>query len=136
MVKNQVTLFGRMTKDPEVRYTSGSNMAVCKFNLAVERAGKEKETDFIGCVAFGKTAELLGKYVGKGCRIAIGGSIRTGSYEGKNGMVYTTDVNVSDIDIIDFKNSGKEMKETKEETRITGFDFMPVDEDPEEDLPF
>lgn len=91
---NSVNLIGRITKDPEIRYTSGSTpIAVCSFTLAVDRRNKNKETDWIRCIAFGKTAELMDKYISKGRQMGITGRIQTGSYEDKEGRtVYTTDV--------------------------------------------
>lgn len=88
---NHVTLLGRITKDLEIRQTT-SGTAVLKFTVAVDR-GKDKQADFINCVAFGQTAEFISRYFGKGRMIAIEGNIKTGSYQNKNGdTVYTTDV--------------------------------------------
>ena len=118
---NVVSLVGRLTREPEVRYTQNQN-AICKFTLAVDRMNKEKEADFPSCVAFGKTAELLGRYCTKGSRIVVNGNIRTGSYENKEGQkVYTTDVYVDSMSIIDFKDSKKA-------------EFVPYEDD--EKLPF
>lgn len=128
---NNVFLVGRVTKDIELRYTN-SEMAIVKFSVAVDRA-KKGESDFINCVAFGKTAELLGKYVGKGGRVGISGSIRTDSYEKNGTRVYTTDVVVNNLDILDFKDSGKGYKEEKKEPEKDGF----IECDGQEsDLPF
>ncbi len=88
---NHVTLLGRIAKDLEIRLTTGGT-AVLKFTVAVDR-GKDKQADFINCIAFGQTAEFIGRYFGKGRMIAIEGNIKTGSYQNKNGeTVYTTDV--------------------------------------------
>ena len=98
---NKVVLVGRLTKDPELRYAAGSDTAVCKFTLAVNRMKKD-EADFINCVAFNKPAELIAQYFVKGRQIAISGSIRTGSYLKDDGAkVYTTDVVVETFDFID-----------------------------------
>lgn len=86
---NLTLLIGRITKDIEVKTVNSTS--VTRFTLAVDRM-KNDEADFISCKAFGKTAELLGKYCGKGSLIAISGSIRTGSYESNGRKVYTTDV--------------------------------------------
>lgn len=86
---NLAMLIGRITKDIEVKNAGGTSAT--RFTLAVDRM-KNDEADFISCKAFGKTAELLGKYCGKGSLIAISGSIRTGSYEQNGRKVYTTDV--------------------------------------------
>ena len=95
-----VCLIGRLTGDPEVRYTQGDNpMAVARYTLAIDRprrAEGQQAADFIRCVAFGKIAEFAEKYLHKGNKIALEGRIQTGSYDDKDGKkVYTTDVIVS-----------------------------------------
>lgn len=105
---NKVIIMGRITKDLEVRMTP-SEMAVLRFTIAVDRMpakqGGEKQTDFINCVAFGKRAEFINQYFGKGRLIAIEGNIKTGSYEDKNGRtVYTTDVWVDNVSFTGEKN--------------------------------
>ena len=105
---NLVALVGRLTKDPETRYTTGDNqMAVCRFTLAVDRIGKDKGADFIGCVAFGKTAEVIGKYMSKGRQMAVKGHIQTGSYEKDGQKRYTTDVIVDRMEFVGSKNDEK-----------------------------
>ena len=94
---NNVILMGRLTRDAEVRYSQGSNTAIARFVLAVDRdyqkEGEERAADFISCVAFNKTAEFIGKYFRQGSMLAIAGKIQTGSYVNKDGQkVYTTDV--------------------------------------------
>ena len=79
---NKVILIGRLTKDPELRYAAGNGTAVCRFTVAINRQFKKDETDFINCVAFGKTGETITQYLTKGRQIAVTGSIRTGSYGG------------------------------------------------------
>ena len=105
---NTVILMGRLTRDPEVRYTQGPEpMAVARWSLAVDRRYKkngEQETDFISCVAFGKTAELVEKYCHKGMKICVSGRIQTGSYTNKDGIkVYTTDVIVDNVEFAESK---------------------------------
>lgn len=105
---NTVNLIGRLTKDPELRYTP-SGVAICKFTLAVNRdftnQGGEREADFINCTAFKKTAENLSNYQTKGSRIGIVGRIQTGSFEGQDGKrVFTTDVMVDRVEFLDSKN--------------------------------
>ena len=78
---NKVVLIGRLTRDPELRFAAGSGTAVSRFTVAVNRQFKRDETDFINCVAFGKTAETISQYLSKGRQIALTGSIRTGSYD-------------------------------------------------------
>ncbi len=113
---NSVTLLGRMTRDPELRYLQ-SGSATVRFNLAVDRGlSKEKKheaerkgqatADFINCVAWGKLAETIDRYFRKGSRIGVTGTIQTGSYERQDGSkVYTTDVLVRNIDFIDYSNA-------------------------------
>jgi len=103
---NKVCLIGRLGKDVEIRYASGENqMAVGRFSLAVKRPHKKDETDWINCVAFGKTAETLSKYFKKGSGIAVSGRIQTGSYKGKDSSTkYSFDVVVEDFDFIDKKS--------------------------------
>ena len=100
---NKCIIIGRLTKDIDVR-SSQSGMSVAKFTVAVDRRTKEKETDFINCTAFGKTAEVLQKYVRKGHRIGIVGHIQTGSYEKDGHNVYTTDVIVDEIEFLEKKD--------------------------------
>ena len=94
---NSVILIGRLTRDPDVRYGGQSQSAVARFTLAVDRGGRDKNgedrgADFISCVCFGKTAELVEKYIGKGRQICVQGRIQTGKYEKDGRTVYTTDV--------------------------------------------
>lgn len=90
---NIVIIKGRLTRDPEVKYTQ-SGTATCRLTVAVDRYSKDQENqaDFISCTAFGKSAENIGKYFGKGSEIAVRGSIKTGSYEKDGRKIYTTEV--------------------------------------------
>ena len=107
---NQVIISGRLTKDVECKYTQ-NQMAVARFNIAIDRGkdrnGESRGADFPSCVAFGKTAENLEKFSGKGLRIAIIGHIQTGSYDKDGQKVYTTDIVADRIEFIDWKNSEK-----------------------------
>lgn len=85
---NTIVLIGRLTADPESR-TSASGLNVTTFTLAVDRRGKEKKTDFFRCVSFGKTAELIERYIKKGNRLAVEGSMQSEQYEDKNGKTQT-----------------------------------------------
>lgn len=100
---NKVILMGRLTRDPEVRYSQGEQaMAVARYTLAVDRRGKNQENsaDFIQCVAFGKAGEFAERYLHKGTKIVLTGRIQTGSYTNKEGQrVYTTDVIAEDQEI-------------------------------------
>lgn len=108
---NKVILMGRLTRDPEVRYTQGENqMAIARYTLAVDRrfnrSGDENTADFIPCVAFGKSGEFAERYFRKGTKVVVTGRIQTGSYTNKDGVkVYTTDVVVEDQEFAESKNS-------------------------------
>jgi len=106
---NKVFLVGRLTRDPELRYT-GSNLATMRCAIAVDRQfvreGEERGADFINIVAFGNRAETMSKYLTKGSQIAIDGRIQTGSFDGQDGKkVYTTDVIVENFQFLDSKGS-------------------------------
>lgn len=106
---NKVFLVGRLTRDPELRYTS-SNLATMRCAIAVDRQfvreGEERGADFINIVAFGNRAETMSKYLTKGSQVAIDGRIQTGSYDGADGKkVYTTDVVVENFQFLDSKGS-------------------------------
>ena len=104
---NKVILIGRLTKDPELRYAAGSGTAVCRFTVAINRQFKKDETDFINCVAFGKTGETITQYLTKGRQIAVTGSIRTGSYDAQDGTKrYTTEIVVDNFEFLGSRNDG------------------------------
>ena len=110
---NKVILMGRLTRDPEVRYSQGENsMAIARYTLAVDRRfsrnnNDENSADFIGCVAFGRSGEFAEKYFRKGTKVLVTGRIQTGSYTNRDGVkVYTTDVVVEDQEFAESKNSG------------------------------
>lgn len=104
---NKAILIGRLTKDPELRYAAGSGTAVCRFTLAVPRQFKKDETDFINCIAFNKQGEAIAQYVTKGRQLAVIGNIRTGSYDGQDGIKrYTTDILVESFEFIGNSNNG------------------------------
>lgn len=127
-VNNLVSLIGRPTKDMDFRQ-NGEN-SVARFSLAVDRKfSKEKQADFISCVAFNKTAEILNQYVKKGQKIAVMGEIRTGSYEKDGKKVYTTDVVVSEFEFASSKEQGEAQESVPEE-------YINVPEGIESDLPF
>lgn len=112
---NNVVLAGRLTKNVEVRYTGGG-IAVANFTLAVERnftnAGGERETDFINCVIWRKSAETLGQFAVKGSLISVVGSIETGSYEKDGQTVYTTEVNAQNFQMLESKAVNDERRKT------------------------
>lgn len=126
---------GRLTKDPDVKYTSGTNTAICRFNIAIDRYAKEgedKKADFIPCLALGKTAENINKFFKKGRKIIIKGRIQTGSWDDADGKKhYSYDVLVEKFDFADSKpaeqgNGGNGQQDDS--------GFYPVEQDDE--LPF
>ena len=106
---NKVILMGRLTRDPDIRYTQGENsMAVARFSLAVDRrrtnADGQRDADFISCVAFGRSAEFAERYLHQGTKVVATGRIQTGSYTNKDGQkVYTTDVVIEDLEFAESK---------------------------------
>lgn len=115
---NKVTLIGRLSRDPEVRYSAGENAtAVARYTLAVDRKYKrdnEPTADFINCIAFSKNGEFAEKYLFKGTKIAISGRIQTGSYTNKDGVkVYTTDVVVEEQEFCESKSKQNQSQEER-----------------------
>lgn len=106
---NKVVLIGRMVADPELNFQANSGMAICRFRLAVTRPFKKDETDFINCIAFNKRAETIAQYLTKGRQLAVTGSIRTGSYDAKDGTKrYTTDIVVDSFEFIGQGNNNNQ----------------------------
>ena len=100
---------GRLTRDPELNFQANSGMAICRFRLAVTRPFKKDETDFINCIAFNKRAEAIAQYLTKGRQLAVTGSIRTGSYDAKDGTKrYTTDIVVDSFEFIGQGNNNNQ----------------------------
>ncbi|MDX9888170.1 MAG: single-stranded DNA-binding protein [Anaerovoracaceae bacterium] len=118
---NSVVLIGRLTRDPELRYTPSTELAVATFNLAIERItkeGKEKQTDFPRITVFGRQAENCEKFLEKGLLVAVQGRLQTGSYKNKDGAtVYTTDVVA---DRVEFLEWGKKASQDSRDTKDTG----------------
>ena len=143
---NVVVLMGRLTRDPEVRYTQGENpRCVARYTLAVNRRFKrdgEPEADFINCVAFGKTAEFLERFGRKGTKFVLEGRIQTGSYTNKDGQrVYTTDVVAENVEFAESKNAsgGGDFNSTPSApspSGAAGDGFMNIPEGIDEELPF
>ena len=129
---NSVALIGRLTRDPEIRYKE--ELAIARFTLAVARPamkGKEATSDFPSCVAFGKTAELVERYLTKGVHIGVTGRIQTGSYTDKDGKkVYTTDVVIDHMEFLEKKQETEEVKEDVT-APLPGFEKLGAD-----DIPF
>lgn len=140
---NKVILLGRLTKDPDVRYTQGAETTcIARYTLAVDRKFKkdnEQTADFVSCVAFGRNGEFAEKYLRQGTKIAITGRIQTGSYTNKDGQkVYTTDVVVEEQEFAESKASNNESYSapSRPEPSSTGDGFMNLDAYQDLDLPF
>ncbi len=142
---NKVILMGRLTRDPEVRYSAGDNaMAVARFSLAVDRRrranGSDEQTaDFINCVSFGRQAEFAEKYLRKGTKLLVTGRIQTGSYTNKDGVkVYTTDVVVEEQEFAESKGSSENSGFTPSAPmpQSAGDGFMNIPDGIDEELPF
>ncbi len=141
---NKVELMGRLTKDPDVRYTQGENAScVTRYTLAVDRnrsRGKEGEqsADFISVVAFGKAGEFAEKYFRKGTKIVLVGRIQTGSYTNKEGVkVYTTDVVAEEQEFAESKNSASSnAPSTTSAPEQDEEGFMEIPDGIDEELPF
>ena len=149
---NKAILVGRLTRDPEVRYSQGErSMAIARYTLAVDRRGRrgqdgnDQTADFINCVAFGRQGEFAEKYFRKGIKIAITGRIQTGSYTNKDGQrVYTTDVVVEEQEFAESKNAasgnsdgGYRPAERPAPSSAIGDGFMNIPEGVEDEgLPF
>lgn len=137
-IMNKVILMGRLTRDPEVRYTAGEEAkAIARYTLAIDRRFKregEATADFINCVAFGRQAEFAEKYFRQGIKILVTGRIQTGSYTNKEGRkVYTTDVVVEEQEFAESKKT----EETKPAVGAAGPDgFMNIPDGIDEELPF
>ena len=147
---NKVILMGRLTRDPEVRYSQGeSSMAIARYTLAVDRrrGGNQQDgqnADFIGIVAFGKSGEFAEKYLKKGTKVVVTGRIQTGSYTNKDGVkVYTTDVVAEDQEFAESKNASSSNgggfnnnSERPQQMPAEGFMNFPDGDGIEDDLPF
>ena len=150
---NKVILIGRLTRDPEIRYgaSQGENSsAVARFSLAVDRRfkrqGEEQTADFINCVAFGRQAEFVEKYVRKGTKMVLTGRIQTGSYTNKEGQrVYTTDVIAEELEFAESKSSSSasgsgegytQTAASRPEPSAAVDGFMNIPDGIDEELPF
>lgn len=144
---NKVILMGRLTRDPDIRYTQGNEpMAIARYTLAVDRkVRKENEAnaDFISCVAFGKNAEFAERYLKQGTKIVVEGHIQTGSYTNKEGQkVYTTDIVVESTEFAESKSSGSSTEGSTRSYMAPPSDgpapdgFMDIPDGVDEGLPF
>lgn len=141
---NKVVLMGRLTRDPEVRYTRGERaMAVANYTLAVDRRGRksqegEANADFIQCTAFDKAGEFAEKYFRQGMRVLISGRIQTGSYTDRDGRkVYTTQVIIEEQEFADSKGAGGEKGQKSQQANVDADGFMNIPDGVEDEgLPF
>lgn len=140
---NKVILIGRLTRDPDIRYTAGESAnCIARFSVAVNRRFKDADgnygADFINCVAFGKSGEFIEKYFRKGMAIGLTGRIQTGSYTNKDGQkVYTTDVVVEETEFVESKNgSGGNSSSVPTPSSPSDDGFMNIPDGIEEELPF
>ena len=134
---------GRLTRDPEVRYSQeNSSLAIARYTLAIDRRKTQNNenpgADFISCIAFGKAAEFAEKYFTKGTKIAVTGRIQTGHYTNKDGNeVYTTDIIVEETEFAESKRGmSEEDKEARDNAAIDGSGFMSIPDGIDEELPF
>ena len=141
---NKVILIGRLTRDPEVRYSEGNErMCIARYTLAVDRRIKQEgqqNADFIGCVAFGKNAEFAEKYLRQGTKIAVTGRIQTGSYKNREGRkIYTTDVVIEEQEFSESKAAAAGSQNRQQEPQRPQIDengFMSIPDGVDEELPF
>ena len=138
---NKVILMGRLTRDPDIRYSAGeSSTAVARYTLAVDRRFKrdgEATADFINCVAFGRSAEFAEKYLRQGIKIAITGRIQTGSYTNREGVkVYTTDVVVEEQEFAESKKAAGQQDGNNGGYSDAGDGFMNIPDGIDEEIPF
>jgi single-strand DNA-binding protein len=134
---NKVIMMGRLTRDPEVRYSSEGN-AVSKFSLAVDRRYKREgqpDADFFNCVAFGKTAEFTEKYLKKGTKVVLDGELQNNNYTNKEGQrVYGIQIVVNSLEFAESKSRSNSDSESMQQ--VDSNDFMNVPDVAEEELPF
>ena len=145
---NKVILMGRLTRDPEVRYSQGERaMAIPRYTLAVDRRGRRggnddsQTADFIPCVAFDRAGEFAEKYFHQGTKVVVTGRIQTGSYTNRDGQkVYTTDVVVEEQEFAESKNASAANENTQPDPapspRDLGDGFMSIPDGIDEELPF
>ena len=125
---NKVVLIGRLTRDPELRYTSGTNAAVCNFTIAVDRGftgqSGDREADFIPIVVWNKQAENVKNYLNKGSQVAVEGRIQVRNYDDQNGQKrYVTEVIANNVEFLGSKNSSNNTSNDSTGSEPTPYDF-------------
>ena len=141
---NKIIIMGRLTRNPEIRYTQGENQtAIARFSLAVDRRWKregEPDADFFNCTAFGRQAEFVEKYLKKGTKIAITGRVQNDNYTDRNGQkVYSVQIMVDEMEFAESKSKNAEAGQqdgSSERPSYTGDGFMAIPEGTEDELPF
>lgn len=138
---NKVILMGRLTRDAEIRSSQGGNpTTIARYTLAVDRRFKrdgDQTADFIGCVAFGKSAEFAEKYFRQGIKVVVTGRIQTGSYTNKDGQkVYTTDVVVEDQEFAESKATSQQNQNNANGSVPSSDGFMNIPDGIDEEMPF
>lgn len=137
---NKIILCGRLTKDPDVRYAQGNNMAVAKYSLAVDRRFKrdgEPDADFFSCTVFGKAAEFAEKYFKKGTKVLVVGRLQNNNYTNKDGQkVYDVQIMVEEQEFAESKNSSSGNYENRPRPNMDNDGFMNIPDGVEEELPF
>ena len=148
---NKVILMGRLTREPDVRYSQNADgsMAVARYTLAVDRrrgrnSDNEQSADFISCVAFGRSGEFAEKYLHQGTKIVVTGRIQTGSYTNRDGVkVYTTEVVIEEQEFAESKaaasqnnNRGASQPSTPQPSTTASDGFMNIPDGLEDELPF
>ena len=140
---NKVILMGRLTRDPEIKSSQGEkSTTIARYTLAVDRRFRrnndgEQSADFIGCVAFGKSAEFVEKYFRQGIKVVVTGRIQTGSYTNKDGQkVYTTDVVVEDQEFAESKATSQQNQQNNSTPATDSDGFMNIPDGIDEEMPF
>lgn len=143
---NKVVLMGRLTRDPEIRYSQGENaLAIARFSLAVDRRFKrqgEAEADFFNCTAFGKQAEFVERYLKQGTKMLIVGRVQNDNYTNKEGQkVYSVQIMVDEMEFAESKNAGGDSNNYQQGSRpmpsqAAGDGFMNIPDGIDEELPF
>ncbi len=137
---NSVNLTGRLTRDPDIRYTDGGS-TIARFSLAVDRRYTHENgptADFPSCVAFGKTAEFIEKWFGKGVKMELSGRVQTGSYTNQDGQkIYTTDIVAEQVGFAESKSASQGNHRDPDQSGEPGPDgFVNIPDDIDEELPF
>ena len=138
---NKVILMGRLTRDPEVRVSTGNgNTVIGRFSIAVDRRFKKEgqaEADFFNCTTFGKQAEFVEKYLHKGTKVVVVGSVQNDNYTNKEGQqVYSVQIMVDEVEFAESKNSSNQNTPAGVSAPVQNDGFLNIPDGIEEELPF